>query len=107
MPTAPCSSCAKNPRTSPSSVRAHNEDRTPSQKRAWDHEHAEASGLPRGLSRERPAVHSCSCQAELALGDGLGPATVSIRVLTLALTGAIVGVVPGLALVWLGSPGRL
>ena len=54
-----------------------------------------------------PAAHSCSCQAELALGDGLGPATVSIRVLTLALTGAIVGVVPGLALVWLGSPGRL
>ena len=40
------------------------------------------------------------------LGDGFGPATASILVLTLAFAGAIVGVVHGLALVWLGRPGR-
>jgi nucleotide-binding universal stress UspA family protein len=32
--TAPCSSCARDPRTSPSSVRARNWDRAPSQNRA-------------------------------------------------------------------------
>ena len=39
-------------------------------------------------------------------GDGFGPATVSMLVLTLAFTGAIVGVVHGLPLVWLGRPAR-
>jgi hypothetical protein len=40
------------------------------------------------------------------LGDGFGPTTASILVLTLAFTGAIVGVVHGLALVWLERPSR-
>jgi len=55
----------------------------------------------------RPAAPSYRCQAHLALGDGFGLATASILVLTLAFTGAIVGVVHGLALVWLGRTGRL
>jgi len=54
----------------------------------------------------RLAAPSYRCQADLALGDGFDPATVSIRVLTLAFTRAIVGVVPGLALVWLRRPAR-
>jgi NhaP-type Na+/H+ or K+/H+ antiporter len=54
----------------------------------------------------RPAAPSYRCQADLALGDGFGLATASILVLTLAFTGAIVGVVHGLALVWLGRTGR-
>jgi hypothetical protein len=54
----------------------------------------------------RLAAPSYRCQADLALGDGFGPATVSILVLTLAFAGAIVGIVHGFALVWLGRSAR-
>jgi NhaP-type Na+/H+ or K+/H+ antiporter len=43
---------------------------------------------------------------DLALGDGLGPGTVPILVLTLLWCGATVGAVHGLALVWLLRPAR-
>jgi hypothetical protein len=54
----------------------------------------------------KPAAPSYRFQADPTLGDGFGPGTASILVLTLAFAGAIVGIVHGLALVWLGRSAR-
>jgi NhaP-type Na+/H+ or K+/H+ antiporter len=43
---------------------------------------------------------------DLALGEGFGPGTVTILVLTLLLCGATVGAIHGLALMWLLRPAR-